>query len=136
MADATAAVAVLSRLRDLGFGVAVDDFGTGHSSLAYLRNLPLTTLKIDRSFVTEIATDTSALAIVSSIVELARAVGLTVVAEGVETPQHARLLQELGCEAAQGWLWSPAVSPDAARGSGALTRTYDVAGSPARGSGG
>jgi diguanylate cyclase (GGDEF)-like protein/PAS domain S-box-containing protein len=136
MADATAAVGVLSRLRDQGFGVAVDDFGTGHSSLAYLRNLPLTTLKIDRSFVTEIATDSSALAIVSSIVELARAVGLTVVAEGVETPQHARLLQELGCEAAQGWLWSPAVSTDEARRSGALTRTYDVAGSPVRGSGG
>ena len=117
MADATTAVAVLSRLRDRGFLIAVDDFGTGHSSLAYLRNLPLTTLKIDRSFVAEIATDPSALAIASSIVELARAVGLTVVAEGVETVENARLLQDLGCEAAQGWLWSPAVSPDEARGS-------------------
>ena len=135
MADATTAVAVLTRLRNRGFLIAVDDFGTGHSSLAYLRNLPLTTLKIDRSFVAEIATDPSALAIASSIVELARAVGLTVVAEGVETAENARLLHDLGCEAAQGWLWSPAVSPDEARGSGALTRTYDVAYSPSRGSG-
>jgi len=135
MADATTAVAVLARLRDRGFQIAVDDFGTGHSSLAYLRNLPLTTLKIDRSFVAEIATDPSALAIAASIVDLARAVGLTVVAEGVETPENARLLRDLGCEAAQGWLWSPAVPPAEARGTGALTRTYDVGGSPSRGDG-
>jgi len=115
---------VLTRLRECGFSIAVDDFGTGHSSLAYLRNLPVTMLKIDRSFVAEIATEASALAIAASIVELARAVGLTVVAEGVETPEHAELLHALGCDAAQGWLWSRAVPPDEARATGALTRRY------------
>jgi len=124
MADAPTAVGVLTRLRERGFSIAVDDFGTGHSSLAYLRNLPVTMLKIDRSFVAEIATEASALAIAASIVELARAVGLTVVAEGVETPEHAELLHALGCDAAQGWLWSRAVSPDEARATGALTRRY------------
>jgi EAL domain-containing protein (putative c-di-GMP-specific phosphodiesterase class I) len=126
MADRTTAVGVLTRLRERGFLIAADDFGTGHSSLAYLRSLPLTVLKIDRSFVAEIATDPSALAIVASIVDLARAVGLTVVAEGVETAQHAALLQELGCDAAQGWLWSRAVSCSEAARSGALRRDYEL----------
>ncbi|MFC4785478.1 sensor domain-containing protein [Nocardioides sp. MAHUQ-72] len=128
MADATTAVAVLTRLRDRGFLVAVDDFGTGHSSLAYLRTLPLTMLKIDRSFVAGIATDAEAQAIAASIVELARALGLVAVAEGVETPEDARMLQELGCDAAQGWLWSPAVSSATARETGALTRSHDIPG--------
>jgi EAL domain-containing protein (putative c-di-GMP-specific phosphodiesterase class I) len=133
MIDAPSAVALLSRLRRRGFLIAVDDFGTGHSSLAYLRNLPLSMLKIDRSFIAEITTDSSALAIAASIIELARAVGLTVVAEGVETLEHARLLQDLGCDAAQGWLWSPAVSPHEARRSGALTRGYDRSGESSSG---
>ncbi|MCW2843313.1 MAG: hypothetical protein JWN22_1229 [Nocardioides sp.] len=128
MIDAASAVALLGRLRRRGFLIAVDDFGTGHSSLAYLRNLPLSMLKIDRSFIAEITTDSSARAIAASIIELARAVGLTVVAEGVETPEHARLLLELGCDAAQGWLWSPAVSPEAAQLSGALRRDYEIPG--------
>jgi diguanylate cyclase (GGDEF)-like protein len=130
MADAPTAVGVLTRLRQRGFPIAVDDFGTGHSSLAYLRNLPLTTLKIDRSFVAEIATDASARAIVASIVELARAVGLTVVAEGVETPEDAVLLQSLGCDAAQGWLWSRAVSPEEACTTGALAHDYPLPHTP------
>ena len=128
MADASSAVALLTRLRGHGFGVAVDDFGTGHSSLAYLRDLPLSVLKIDRSFVAELSSDASALAIAASIIELARAVGLTVVAEGVETRQDAELLRGLGCDAAQGWLWSAAVPPDDARRTGALSRRYDVSG--------
>ncbi|GAB3781089.1 sensor domain-containing protein [Nocardioides ungokensis] len=126
MTDATYAVALLTRLRQRGFGVAVDDFGTGHSSLAYLRDLPLTVLKIDRSFVAELTDDASARAIAASIIELARAVGVTVVAEGVEKAADAELLRGLGCDAAQGWLWSPAVHPAEAHRSGALSRTYDV----------
>jgi EAL domain-containing protein (putative c-di-GMP-specific phosphodiesterase class I) len=129
MADAPTAVGVLTRLRERGFAIAVDDFGTGHSSLAYLRHLPVTVLKIDRSFVSEVATDPSALAIAGSIVELARTVGLTVVAEGVETPEQADLLRTLGCDAAQGWLWSRAVSPDEARSSGALVAVYGASSS-------
>ncbi|KQW46050.1 hypothetical protein ASC77_19330 [Nocardioides sp. Root1257] len=124
MADAPTAVGVLTRLRERGFAIAVDDFGTGHSSLAYLHHLPVTVLKIDRSFVTDVVSDPSALAIAASIVELARAVGLSVVAEGVETQEQADLLRGLGCDAAQGWLWSRAVSPDEARTTGALTSGY------------
>ncbi|WP_460794781.1 sensor domain-containing protein [Nocardioides pacificus] len=126
MGDATSAVALLQRLRDRGFLIAVDDFGTGHSSLSYLRTLPISTLKIDRSFVAEITEDTNALAIATSIVDLARAIGVTVVAEGVESAEQARLLRELGCGSAQGWLWSAALSPDEARLSGGLTTGYDV----------
>ena len=126
MADASSAVALLTRLRRRGFGIAVDDFGTGHSSLAYLRDLPLTMLKVDRSFVAELTRDASSLAIAASIIELARAVGLTVVAEGVERLEDAELLRGLGCDAAQGWLWSAAVAPSQALRTGALGRDYPV----------
>jgi diguanylate cyclase (GGDEF)-like protein len=109
MEDTDKSVSLLSRLRDRGFRVAIDDFGTGYSSLAYLRDLPITVLKVDRSFVAHISDDRDALAIVASIVDLARTVGVGVVAEGVETLPQAALLRRLGCQAAQGWLWSRAV---------------------------
>jgi diguanylate cyclase (GGDEF)-like protein/PAS domain S-box-containing protein len=112
MADSAVAVAVLGRLRQQGFRIAVDDFGTGYSSLAYLRDLPITTLKIDRSFIAEITGDAGALAIVATILELAGAVGVDVVAEGVETAEQAALLRTLGCGSAQGWWWSRAVPAD------------------------
>ncbi len=131
MADHEPAVALLGRLREQGFQVAMDDFGTGHSSLSLLHALPISTLKIDRSFVADISSGDNALAITTSIVELARAVGVTVVAEGVETAEHARLLRELGCATGQGWLWSAAVSPEDAVRTGALVRTYDMGASAA-----
>ncbi len=106
---------MLARLRARGFGVALDDFGTGHSSMAYLRDLPVTTLKVDRSFVRGIEQDRDALAIVTSLVELARAVGVGTVAEGVETAGQAALLRKAGCRTGQGWLWSRAVRPDVVR---------------------
>jgi diguanylate cyclase (GGDEF)-like protein/PAS domain S-box-containing protein len=109
MRNTNVAVRLLRRLRDQGFRVAMDDFGTGYSSLAYLRDLPISALKIDRSFVADITDQQDALAIVASIVDLARAVGVTVIAEGVETTEQAACLQRLGCVNAQGWLWSPAV---------------------------
>jgi hypothetical protein len=87
----------------------MDDFGTGYSSLAHLRDLPISALKIDRSFVTDIGEQPDALAIVAWIIDLARAVGVAVVAEGVETAEQAALLRGLGCLTAQGWLWGPAV---------------------------
>jgi EAL domain-containing protein (putative c-di-GMP-specific phosphodiesterase class I) len=114
MDDLAVTLPVLHHLRELGFQVAVDDFGTGYSSLGYLRDLPITTLKIDRSFVTGIVDDRDALAIVASIVDLAKAIGLGVIAEGVETQQQADLLVSLGCPAAQGWLWSKAIAPEQA----------------------
>jgi diguanylate cyclase (GGDEF)-like protein/PAS domain S-box-containing protein len=125
MDDAQVAVQLLRRLRARGFEVALDDFGTGYSSLAYLRELPITILKIDRSFVAHITDDGDALAIVASIVDLARAVGVTVVAEGVETAPQAALLRRLGCQAGQGWLWSPAVPAEAVPAACAWTRPYD-----------
>ena len=127
MNDTHAAIGVLRRLRARGFRVAVDDFGTGYSSLAYLRDLPVTHLKIDRSFVTDIADDPDALAVAASIVDLARAVGLTAVAEGVETPQQATLLRGLGCPTAQGWLWSRALSPADFRDLEVGRSTHDIA---------
>ena len=99
----------LRQIRDLGVNIALDDFGTGYSSLAYLSRLPIDTLKIDRSFIhnmTEKAEDTS---IITAILSLARALGLKVVAEGVETEEQAQLLRLLRCDQMQGYLFSPAV---------------------------
>ncbi len=124
MADPRTAARVLEDLRSRGFRIAVDDFGTGHSSLAYLRRLPVSTLKVDRSFVTELTTDAGARAITASVVDLARTIGLTVVAEGVETPEQVDVLRRLGASSGQGWLWSRAVSPEDAADT--FTRRYDV----------
>ncbi|MGY1740077.1 MULTISPECIES: putative bifunctional diguanylate cyclase/phosphodiesterase [unclassified Blastococcus] len=109
MQNAELAARLLHRLRDQGFQIAMDDFGTGYSSLAHLRDLPITALKLDRSFVTDIVEDRDARAIVAWIVDLAEALGVAAVAEGVETAEQAALLRELGCPTAQGWLWGPAV---------------------------
>ncbi|MFI0470545.1 EAL domain-containing protein [Saccharopolyspora sp. 5N102] len=103
MHDPTAAAQVLSDLRRLGVRLAIDDFGTGYSSLAQLQRLPLDALKIDRSFITGIDENPDAEAIVSSIIAMAHAVKLTVVAEGVETAQQLDLLRRLGCDQAQGF---------------------------------
>jgi diguanylate cyclase (GGDEF)-like protein/PAS domain S-box-containing protein len=111
MEDTATAIAILARLRARGFGIAIDDFGTGYSSLSYLRDLPISILKIDRSFVAGITEDRDALAIAASIVDLARAVGVSVIAEGIETSDQAALLKQLGCSAGQGWLWCRALPP-------------------------
>ncbi|MGR7027140.1 putative bifunctional diguanylate cyclase/phosphodiesterase [Geodermatophilus sp. URMC 62] len=113
MQDAECAVRVLRSLRDRGFGVAMDDFGTGYSSLAHLRDLPVSAVKIDPTFVADVTVHRDALAIVAFVVDLARAVGVAVVAEGVETAEQAATLRALGCVTAQGWLWGPAVPPAA-----------------------
>ncbi len=124
MAEPEPAIALLRRLRAQGFQVAMDDFGTGHSSLSNLHTLPVSTLKVDRSFVADICTDLNARAITTSIVELARAVGVRVVAEGVERPEQARLLAHLGCTTGQGWLWSAAIAPEQAVTTGAFMHPY------------
>lgn len=107
--DVPAVVSTLGELRDFGVELAIDDFGTGHSSLVQLKDLPVDILKIDRSFVIGIENDPGAQAIVTAIVGLARSFGLHTVAEGVETEAGARILVELGCIRAQGYLMSPAV---------------------------
>jgi diguanylate cyclase (GGDEF)-like protein len=96
----------LARLKDIGVQIAIDDFGTGYSALAYLKSLPVDTLKIDRGFVRDLGTNTGDLAIVQAIVALAQAFELEVVAEGVETVAAARTLLDLGCDRAQGFLLS------------------------------
>ncbi len=102
----------LHEMRALGVTVAMDDFGTGYSSLSQLRTLPIDVMKIDRAFVKDLETDPNAVAIARTIVTLARALGLEIVAEGIETPAQAALLSELGCDQFQGFLYSKAVAPD------------------------
>jgi diguanylate cyclase (GGDEF)-like protein len=111
--DVETAAREISALRDLGIKVALDDFGTGHSSLTLLRSLPIDKVKIDQTFVRELTTDARVVAIVRSVINLARDLGLEVVAEGVETTEQARLLGELGCDHAQGYLWARAMPIDA-----------------------
>ena len=112
MTDPDSAAERLERLRRLGVSIAVDDFGTGYSSLAYLKRLPVSVLKIDRSFVEQLTTDPDSLAIAKTIVELARGLGLRTIAEGIETREQADAMCSLGCVSGQGYLWSAAVSPD------------------------
>jgi EAL domain-containing protein (putative c-di-GMP-specific phosphodiesterase class I) len=104
MTDRVHATAVLSRLRALGVQVAIDDFGTGFSSLAYLRDLPVDELKLDRSFVAPIGTDDRAAALVASTIHLAHSLGLRMVAEGVEDEASCSFLRRQGCDEAQGYL--------------------------------
>jgi len=99
----------LQALRAMGVEVAIDDFGTGYSSLSYIAKLPINTLKIDHSFVRRLTGTPNDLSIVSSIISLAQALGLRVVAEGVETAEQANLLRLLSCHEIQGHLISPAV---------------------------
>jgi diguanylate cyclase (GGDEF)-like protein len=109
MGDATLAICTLRRLHDSGIRIALDDFGTGYSSLSYLHKLPIQVIKVDRSFVVELGQRDSALALTRSIVALARALDLRVVAEGIETQQQAEWLSTLGCDELQGWLYAPAL---------------------------
>ena len=104
LADPTRVRTILDRLNALGLSLAIDDFGTGYSSLAYLKRLPVRTIKIDRSFVMDMLESSSDAAIVRSTVELGRNLGLRVVAEGVETEAAWELLREQGCTLAQGYL--------------------------------
>lgn len=109
MGDRERARDILTKLRRLGVRVAVDDFGTGYSSLAYLKELPIDELKLDRSFVTPMSTDTRAAAIVQSTIDLAHSLGMTLVAEGVEDGRTADQLADSGCDEAQGFFFSKAL---------------------------
>ncbi|MFA6986108.1 MAG: EAL domain-containing protein, partial [Arenimonas sp.] len=103
-------VAVLKEIRTLGVTIAIDDFGTGYSSLAYIAQLPVTSLKIDRAFVTGMTQGPEGWTMVSSIIALAHALQLKVVAEGVETEEQAQMLRLLSCDEAQGFLFSRPVA--------------------------
>ncbi|MDM3886677.1 EAL domain-containing protein [Pseudomonas sp. BCRC 81390] len=104
MHDADASLTVLQRLSDMGVDLSIDDFGTGYSSLMYLKRLPANELKIDRGFVRDLEQDSDDAAIVSAIVALGQALGLRIVAEGVETDKQQAFLTRLGCDSLQGYL--------------------------------
>ncbi len=106
MTDASAALDVLSALKELGVLLAIDDFGTGYSSLSYLQRFPLDILKVDRSFVEELGVSSEGETIVAAVIRLAHALGLKVVAEGVETTGQLEILRSLQCDLAQGYLFS------------------------------
>ncbi|RBY79360.1 GGDEF-domain containing protein [Blastococcus sp. TF02-09] len=109
LTDPERSLAVVADLAALGVSVSIDDFGTGYSSLAYLRDLPVTELKLDRSFTTDLCTDRRTEAIIASTIDLAHRLGLGVVAEGVEDDETLAHLRTLGCDTSQGFLHSPAL---------------------------
>jgi EAL domain-containing protein (putative c-di-GMP-specific phosphodiesterase class I) len=109
MADAEKSAGMLNQLKALGVGLDIDDFGTGYSSLSRLQKFPVDTLKIDRAFVSHMDTNDETHEIVRVIAMLAHNLGLKVVAEGVETQAQLNLLREIGCERAQGYLFSKPV---------------------------
>ena len=109
--DRVGAASHLQRLRELGVRVALDDFGTGFSSLGTLRDLPIDHLKIDRSFVRAMAA-TGDPALVAGIVQMAQALGMRTVAEGVEEPEHVEVLVGLGVDAGQGYRWAAPLPAD------------------------
>ncbi|WCN38744.1 sensor domain-containing protein [Aneurinibacillus uraniidurans] len=106
MNDAEESLSTLRKLHQLGISIAIDDFGTGYSSLGYLKRFPINALKVDRSFVKDVTTDTGDAAIVKAVIHLAHSMGLTVVAEGVETEDVLRFLQEQECNEVQGYYYS------------------------------
>jgi CheY-like chemotaxis protein len=116
MRDVDSAIATLEAIKELGVRISVDDFGTGYSSLAYLKRLPADELKVDKSFVDGLGSDPDDTAIVAAVVASAHALGLSVVAEGVETAQNVASLVTLGCEQAQGFHYSHPVSAETIEG--------------------
>lgn len=113
MVDIEHSLAMLRQLRELGVSLSIDDFGTGYSSLSYLTQLPVEIVKIDRAFVTGLFTRRGDDAIIGAVVDVADAVGLTVLAEGIETEEELQRLRELGVKLGQGFLVSPAIKAEA-----------------------
>jgi diguanylate cyclase (GGDEF)-like protein/PAS domain S-box-containing protein len=109
MQDSKSTAAVLKDLKDIGVHLALDDFGTGYSSLSYVKRFPIDTLKIDQSFVRDIATDADDASIVSAVISMGKSLHMRVVAEGVETREQLEFLQKHSCPYGQGYLFSPPV---------------------------
>lgn len=112
MDDMAGATEIMKKLHRLGVRLAIDDFGTGHSSLGYIKNFPVHEVKVDRLFVNNLATDPVDSAIVRAVVDLAEAMGIDAVAEGVETPEQLDGLRRIGCHIAQGYLFSRPVAAE------------------------
>ena len=115
MTGLSTALDTLTRLRDIGVGISVDDFGTGYSSLSYLSTLPISSLKVDRSFVHQMAKAEKDTEIVKAVVGLGNVLGKTVIAEGIETAAQLAQLRALGCRYGQGQLLAPPLSPEMAQ---------------------
>ena len=127
------ALAVMASLRELGVGLSVDDFGTGYSSLSYLSTLPITSLKIDRSFVQRLQdgqSDSKDTEVVRAVITLGQALGKTVIAEGIETPAQLAQLRNLGCEFGQGYLLARPLSPEMAAATALVDLRRAEAGAP------
>jgi len=107
MSDLHNGMSVIQRLREMGFGISIDDFGTGHSSLAYLRSLPINKIKIDRSFISELQQNNNDATILKAMIRLSHGLGKRVIAEGIETEEQQDMLQKLGCDMMQGYFYSP-----------------------------
>ncbi|MEY4762815.1 MAG: hypothetical protein RLZZ200_2671 [Pseudomonadota bacterium] len=127
MADPKRIVGMLRELRDLGLHLSIDDFGTGYSSLSALKHFPIGSLKIDQSFVRQALNSPSDEAIVRTIIEMGRTLGMDVIAEGVETPEHLAMLRRLGCHYAQGLLFG---DPCTTEGLGALLIEQELGAPP------
>jgi EAL domain-containing protein (putative c-di-GMP-specific phosphodiesterase class I) len=110
MHDMSETVPLLNKLKGMGIGLAMDDFGTGYSSLSYLKRLPIDAVKIDRTFVADLEQDRDDAAICATIIAMAHALGLQVIAEGVETEGQLEYLRAQGCDQAQGYLISKPVA--------------------------
>ena len=113
MGDVDFTVQQMNALRDMGILLAMDDFGTGYSSLSYIQLLPLTLLKLDRSFIIEIETDTVAQEIVSAVIKIAKSMRIETIAEGVEFEGQAEILKRMGCDYIQGYLYGKPMPADA-----------------------
>ena len=109
LTETESVVATLHKMRQFGVSIAVDDFGSGFSSLGHLLQLPLNRLKIDRVFVSDLAAGSSGSTIAEMIVKLGKMLGLSVIAEGVETSEQLDALREMGCQEIQGFYFSPPV---------------------------
>jgi EAL domain-containing protein (putative c-di-GMP-specific phosphodiesterase class I) len=107
------ALEVLGALKGMGVRLAIDDFGTGYSSLAQLKRFPIDTLKVDRSFIRELPSDSEDRAIAEAIIAMGKTLSLTVVAEGVETPEQKAFLREHACDQMQGYHFSKPIAADA-----------------------
>ena len=113
LGDAERPLEVLRTLRRIGVRLALDDFGTGYSSLAYLTRLPLDVLKLDREFIARLAPGSQEAAVTAAIVQMAGAIGLTVIAEGVETSEQSQVLRAIGVDFAQGYHFARPMTPGA-----------------------